>query len=49
MDSSGHKLHLVDELKKPAKDLKMADRTFEDVERKNIVRVLEQIKGKVNG
>jgi len=49
MDSSGHKLYLVDELKNPTKDLTMADRTLEDVKRKNIVRVLEQTKGKVNG
>jgi chemotaxis protein methyltransferase CheR len=49
INSSGPKLHLVDELKKPNKDLTMANRTLEDVEREYIVRVLEQTKWKVSG
>jgi PAS domain S-box-containing protein len=49
INSSGPKLHLVDELKKPHKDLTKANRPLEDVEREYIVRVLEQTEWKVSG
>jgi PAS domain S-box-containing protein len=49
INSSGPKLRLVDELKKPDKDLTKASRTLEDVEREYIVRVLEQTQWKVSG
>jgi PAS domain S-box-containing protein len=49
INSSGPKLHLVDELKKPNKDLARANRTLEDVEREYIVQVLEQTQWKVSG
>ena len=49
INSSGPKLRLVDELKKPKKDFTMADRTLADMEREYIVRVLEQTNWKVSG
>jgi chemotaxis protein methyltransferase CheR len=49
INSSGTKLRLVDELKKPTKDFRTADRTLADVERDYIVRVLEQTNWKVSG
>jgi transcriptional regulator with GAF, ATPase, and Fis domain len=49
INSSGPKLHLVDELKKPNKDLTKANRTLADVEREYILRVLEQTHWKVSG
>jgi len=49
INSSGPKLRLVDELKKPAANLAKANRTLEDVEREYIVRVLEQTRWKVSG
>ncbi|MBI9086613.1 MAG: sigma 54-interacting transcriptional regulator [Desulfobacterales bacterium] len=49
ISSSGPKLRLVDELKKPRKDLIRADRTLADVEREYILRVLEQRNWKVSG
>ena len=49
INSSGPKLHLVDELKKPHKDLTMATKTLDDVERDYIVKVLEQTQWKVSG
>ena len=49
INSSGPKLHLVDELKKPPKDLTAAKKTLEAVERDYIVRVLEQTHWKVSG
>jgi formate hydrogenlyase transcriptional activator len=49
INSSGPKLHLVDELKKPHKDLTKANRTLADVEREYIMRVLEQTHWKVSG
>jgi chemotaxis protein methyltransferase CheR len=49
INSSGPKLHLVDELKKPEKGFAEANRTLEDVERQYIVRVLEQTDWKVSG
>ncbi len=49
INSSGPKLRLVDELRKPAMDLSRADQTLENVEREYIVRVLEQVNWKVSG
>jgi chemotaxis protein methyltransferase CheR len=49
INSSGPKLHLVDELKKPDKDLSTSQKTLEAVEREYIIRVLEQTKWKVSG
>jgi chemotaxis protein methyltransferase CheR len=49
INSSGPKLHLVDELKKPNKDLNKANRTLADVEREYIFQVLEQAHWKVSG
>ena len=49
INSSGPKLHLVDELKKPRKDLAAAQKTLEAVERDHIVRILEQTHWKVSG
>ena len=49
INSSGPKLHLVDELKKPNKDLTKANQTLADVEREYIMRVLEQTHWKVSG
>jgi PAS domain S-box-containing protein len=49
INSSGPKLRLVDELKKPHKDLTAAQKTLEAVERDHIVRVLEQTHWKVSG
>jgi chemotaxis protein methyltransferase CheR len=49
INSSGPKLRLVDELKKPDKDLTPTQKTLEDVERDHIVRVLEQTNWKVSG
>jgi PAS domain S-box-containing protein len=49
INSSGPKLHLVDELKKPSKDLTTTQKTLEEVERDHIVRILEQTHWKVSG
>jgi chemotaxis protein methyltransferase CheR len=49
INSSGPKLHLVDELKKPHKDLTITQKTLEDVERDHIIRILEQTNWKVSG
>jgi chemotaxis protein methyltransferase CheR len=49
INSSGPKLHLVDELKKPHKDVTTTQKTLEAVERDHIVRVLEQTNWKVSG
>jgi formate hydrogenlyase transcriptional activator len=49
INSSGPKLHLVDELKKPYKDSKRAQKTLDDVERNYIFQVLEQTQWKVSG
>jgi chemotaxis protein methyltransferase CheR len=43
------KLRLVDELKKPHKDLTTTQKTLQEVERDHIVRVLEQSNWKVSG
>jgi transcriptional regulator with GAF, ATPase, and Fis domain len=49
INSSGPKLRLVDELKKPQKDLSTAQKTLEAVEREHIVRILEQTQWKISG
>ncbi len=49
INSSGPKLCLVDELKKPHKDLTKTQKTLEAVEREHIVGVLEQTNWKVSG
>jgi PAS domain S-box-containing protein len=49
INSSGPKLRLVDELKKPQKDLSTTQKTLEAVERDHIVRILEQTQWKVSG
>ncbi len=49
INSSGPKLRLMDELKKPQKDLTRPERTLAAVERDYIVRVLEQVQWKVSG
>ena len=49
INSSGPKLHLVDELTKPHKDLTTAQKTLDEVEHDYIVRVLEQTHWKVSG
>jgi chemotaxis protein methyltransferase CheR len=49
INSSGPKLRLVDELQKPHKDTKRADKTLENVERQYIIRALEQVQWKISG
>ncbi len=49
INSSGPKLRLVDDLKKPHKDAPRPDQTLEHVERDYIKRVLEQTGWKVSG
>jgi len=49
INSSGPKLHLVDELKKHHKDLTTAKKTLNEIERDYIVRVLEQTHWKISG
>ena len=49
INSSGPKLHLMGELKKPHKDVRTAQKTLDEVERDYIVRVLEQTQWKVSG
>ncbi|MBW1782179.1 MAG: sigma 54-interacting transcriptional regulator [Deltaproteobacteria bacterium] len=49
INSSGPKLHLVDELRKPHTDLTTAGKTLDEVERDYIVQVLEQTHWKVSG
>jgi len=49
INSSGPKLHLVDELRKPNKALTPVNRTLADVEREYILQVLEQTHWKVSG
>ena len=49
INSSGPKLRLVDELKRPDKDLAKANQSLQDVEREYIVRVLKQAHWKVSG
>ena len=49
INSSGPKLRLVDELKKPHKDLNTNQKTLEAVERDHIVQILEKTHWKVSG
>jgi chemotaxis protein methyltransferase CheR len=49
IDSSGPKLHLVDELKKPVKHSQETHFTLEHIEREYILQVLEQTQWKVSG
>ncbi|MFO7802141.1 MAG: sigma 54-interacting transcriptional regulator, partial [Desulfovermiculus sp.] len=49
INSSGPKLRLVDELKRPHKDAARADKTLENVERDYIIQVLEQVQWKISG
>ena len=49
INSSGPKLRLVDDLKKPQKGWARAQETLEAVERDYIVRVLEQTQWQVSG
>jgi transcriptional regulator with GAF, ATPase, and Fis domain len=49
INSSGPKLHLVDNLKKPNKDFTKTNRTLAELEREYILRVLEQTHWKVSG
>ena len=49
INSSGPKLRLVDNLKKPFKFSSSSANTLESVEREHILRVLEQTKWKVSG
>jgi len=49
INSSGPKLRLADELRKPLKDLSTSQKTLESVEREYITRVLEQTNWKVSG
>jgi PAS domain S-box-containing protein len=49
INSSGPKLRLVDELKKPYKDLGTIQKTLEAVEQDHIIQVLEQTHWKVGG
>ena len=49
INSSGPKLRLVDELKKPNRDVAKSGQTLENVERDYIQQVLEQVQWKVSG
>ena len=49
INSSGPKLHLVDDLKKQNNATTQSNRTLADVEREYIIRVLEQTHWKVSG
>ena len=49
IDSSGPKLHLVDELKKPVKHTSGTHFTLEQIERDYIIKVLEHTQWKVSG
>jgi len=49
INSSGPKLRLVDELKKPAQATARTGKTLENVERDYIIRVLEQVEWKISG
>ena len=49
INSSGPKLRLVDELKKPVKGLQSSQKTLAAVERDHIMQVLEQTHWKVSG
>ena len=49
INSSGPKLRLVDELKKPVKGMGSNKKTLAAVEREHIMQVLEQTRWKVSG
>jgi len=49
INSSGPKLRLVDELKKPNRNLSNPERSLADVEREYIIRVLEKVQWKISG
>jgi chemotaxis protein methyltransferase CheR len=49
INTSGPKLHLADQLKKPPRYLSTGTDTLEAVERNHILRVLEQTNWKVSG
>jgi len=49
ISSSGPKLRLVDELKKPPREALRSGRTLAEVEREYITQVLEQVRWKVSG
>ena len=49
INSSGPKLRLVDELKKPLKDLNTSPKSLQTVEREYIIQVLEQTRWKISG
>jgi len=49
INSSGPKLRLVDELKKPIKGLSISQKTLQEVERNYILQTLEQTHWKVGG
>ncbi len=49
INSSGPKLRLADELKKPVKDLGASRKSLQTVEKEHILRVLEQTKWKISG
>jgi chemotaxis protein methyltransferase CheR len=49
INSSGPKLRLVDDLKKPPKDSSIDQKTMESVERNHIMQILEQTRWKVGG
>ena len=49
INSSSSKLRLVDELKKPAKNVTINSKSLEAIEREYIVQTLEQTKWKVSG
>jgi chemotaxis protein methyltransferase CheR len=49
INSSGSKLRLVDDLKRPRKNISTTQETLEAVERDHILRILEQTQWKVSG
>ena len=49
INSSGPKLHLVDELKKSHGDLTEAPKTLDELERDHILQILAQTRWKVSG
>ncbi|MDO9109660.1 MAG: sigma 54-interacting transcriptional regulator, partial [Desulfatirhabdiaceae bacterium] len=49
INSSGPKLRLADELKKPSKGLRVSKKTLDEVERDYIVQTLEQTHWKIGG
>lgn len=49
INSSGLKLHLVDELKRSSKGVNTGSKTLEAIEREHIIQVLEQVQWKVSG